>query len=59
MRSMMISLSQSITKYRRLIKKQRKINKKKAENKFIDNMRSMMVSLSQSIDKVSKKNHAN
>ena len=53
MRSMMISLSQSINKISQIDQKYQ-IDEKESENKFIDNMRSMMASLSQSIDKVSE-----
>ena len=62
MRSMMVSLSQSIDKVSEIDKKISQIDKKEPENKFIDNVRSMMASLSQSIDKVSeidKKNITN
>ena len=46
MRFMMTSLSQSIDKISEIDRKISQIDKKKPDNKFIDNMKSMMTSLS-------------
>ena len=57
MRFMMTSLSQSIDKISEIDRKISQIDKKKPDNKFIDNMKSMMTSLSLSINNVSEINN--